>query len=97
MLTAYITAANSDWVKVQPLLSFVAKTPEMTIKTAPKKYEYAVRDRLEGYFTKIGAWNINTWKKRMETSGHIDAFEQVSEYKNERQITNGRVKCKYAA
>jgi hypothetical protein len=24
-------------------------------------------------------------KKRMETSGHIDAFEQVSEYKNERQ------------
>jgi len=25
------------------------------MKTAPKKYEYAVRDRLEGYFTKIGA------------------------------------------
>jgi hypothetical protein len=57
----------------------------MTIKTAPKKYEYAVRDRLEGYFAKIGAWNTNMWKKRMETSGHIDAFEQVSEYKNERQ------------
>jgi hypothetical protein len=54
-LTAYTTAANSDRVKLQSALSFVAKTPEMTIRTAPKKYEYAVSDRLEGYFTKMGA------------------------------------------
>jgi hypothetical protein len=54
-LTAYTTAASSDRVKDQSLLSFVAKVPEMTIRIAPKKYEYAVSDKLEGYFTKIGA------------------------------------------
>lgn len=54
-LTAYTTAPNSDRVKVQSSLQFVAKTPEMTIKTAPKKYEYAVNDKLHGYFIKIGA------------------------------------------
>jgi hypothetical protein len=54
-LTAYTTAANSDWVKDQSSLSFVARAPEMTIGIAPKSYEYAVSDKLEGYFTKIGA------------------------------------------
>jgi len=54
-LRAYTTAANSDWVKDQSSLSFVARAPEMTIRIAPKKYEYAVSDKLEGYFTKIGA------------------------------------------
>lgn len=54
-LTAYTTAANSEGVKVQSSLLVVAKTPEITIKIAPKKYEYAVNDKLQGYFTKIGA------------------------------------------
>jgi len=36
-LTAYTTAANSDWVKDQSSLSFVARAPEMTIRIAPKK------------------------------------------------------------
>jgi hypothetical protein len=36
-------------------LLVVENTPEMTIKRAPKKYEYAVNDKLQGYFTNIGA------------------------------------------
>lgn len=38
-LTAYTTAANSDAVKVQSSLLVVEKTPEISIKRAPKKYE----------------------------------------------------------
>lgn len=54
-LTAYITASNSDEVKLQSVDSLVMNNDTVTISTAPKKYEYAVTDRFAGYFLNTGA------------------------------------------
>lgn len=50
-----MTANSSDCVKLQSVDSLVIKNAVITIKAAPKKYEYAVTDRLAGYFFKSGA------------------------------------------
>ena len=50
-----MTAPNSDCVKLQSVDSLVVKNAVTTINTAPKKYEYAVTERLAGYFAKTGA------------------------------------------
>jgi hypothetical protein len=50
-----MTAKNSDFVKLQSVVSLVIKNAVVTINRVPKKYEYAVTDRLAGYFARSGA------------------------------------------
>lgn len=50
-----MTAKYSDCIKLQSVDSLVIENAVTTIKRAPKAYEYAVTERLAGYFTKIGA------------------------------------------
>lgn len=65
-LTAYRIAMISDCVKAQSSRPLLAKNPDKSMKSAPKKYEYAVKDKLAGYFFKTGAWNCQVWfKKKM--------------------------------
>lgn len=57
-----MTANNSDCVKLHSVESLVKKNAVITINTAPKKYEYAVTERLEGYFLKTGACKFSSQK-----------------------------------
>lgn len=50
-----MTAKSSDCVSLHSVDSLVIKNATVTINTAPKKYEYAVTERLAGYLAKSGA------------------------------------------
>jgi hypothetical protein len=50
-----MTAKNSEFVKLQSVDSLVIKNAVITINRAPKRYEYAVTDRLAGYLARSGA------------------------------------------
>lgn len=54
-LTAYMTANSSDSVKLQSVDSLAIKKVVITMNIAPKKYEYAVTERLAGYSFKTRA------------------------------------------
>jgi hypothetical protein len=54
-----MTAKHSDCVKLQSVDSLFIKNAVTTINRAPKAYEYAVTERLVGYFARTGAWKFS--------------------------------------
>lgn len=48
----------SSWFTIQLVGSLDIKNEAVTIRRVPKRYEYAVTERLAGYLFRTGAYNI---------------------------------------